>query len=100
MSELEENRLPEQDAVEPSKAGEQPELAGEETSSAATPAVVESEEPAETSLVNEENGVLVETGDQNTGESTSPLADNPPQDVSSTPQQEGEVSSTVEPAPE
>ena len=51
MSELEENRLPEQDAVEPSKAGEQPELAGEETSSAATPAVVESEEPAETSLV-------------------------------------------------
>lgn len=100
MSELEENRLPEQDAVEPSKAGEQPELAGEETSSAATPAVVESEEPAETSLVNEENGVLVETGDQNAGESTSPLVDNPVQDVSSTPQQEGEVSSTVEPAPE
>ena len=100
MSELEENRLPEQDAVEPSKADEQPELAGEETSSAATASVAESEEPAETSLVSEENGVLVETGDQNTGESTSPMVDNPAQEVASAPQQEEEVSSTVEPAPE
>ena len=92
--------MPEQDAVEPSKADEQPELAGEETSSAATASVAESEEPAETSLVSEENGVLVETGDQNTGESTSPMVDNPAQEVASAPQQEEEVSSTVEPAPE